>query len=921
MAKNEDYIPLEAGQIKRHKRICTKWINVQLAKANPRIEVTDFVGELRDGVVLISLIEVLLGVQVTRAEPCSKRINQIRNVQEVMRLLLQYNVKPTGIIASEITAGDEKAILGLVWSIILRFQINEAIKPDPEDFSVDKKLIAWCQGQIKGNSKNRDVSDLTSSWADGLGLNLILHSFTPSLVEIEAICLMGVNKRLTHALDLASETYGVPSLFKAEDFNTDIPDKKVITLFLSYLYLYQVSRSGERTVVTTEKEEAIQPTLKVEYELKTITSHQQTSQSSSTTQHDQFQSITTYTRDQKSNDVFHDATSVKDAGEDRILHISGFPQSIHIQERRALVVSPFRIPTPLSSRSSSLSDTISPIFSKSKESDGDKAQGFPSEKETSLTMKEVNDNEDDDSKEFSEDKKEDKQNEGDKTRSLLISTEKNTELSDEPNEAESVTEEDIAKDEEDSGPVEYFQSHTTGSSHSSCPDCMNYLRQELDAVDQSLFELENSLKHSDKDLMDLNTTKSALDHHKEVLFQLESVESKLYDILEEGKGLITEKQFDKPQEDYFNDTMDATEAKLKRLEANINTEYDRLFDLYIILLNQHLERMNDWLLRAESRMALEDVIEPTHNGVRQQVADHQGFQEELSNYSMVNMILEMDLEDPAIDETIRDWVKVLSERWAAVWTWAEEWKEKLTQSLLDWNKFREEETYVLGLLSDKENTLSVIGETDITNDEQVKTHLKLLETLEIEMESQGTKLESLHYTGEQLIKDADYYNSKAKGIRDQIEDFNKCWADIFKFVKDRKEMLEDAQTWVKQMGLLMKEVRSWLDDTEMILKFLQEEKDPSNENKIHETIELKCEERDQNQTKVDEIKQLEDALCKTIDTTSTYYMKRVTKTLYKRWDDASSALCRYRNGDYPFFEQNGCFFIKYLKELKKSKNS
>ena len=25
---------------------------------------------------------------------------------------------------------------------------------------------------------------------------------------------------------------------------------------------------------------------------------------------------------------------------------------------------------------------------------------------------------------------------------------------------------------------------------------------------------------------------------------------------------------------------------------------------------------------------------------------------------MVNMILEMDLEDPAIDETIRDWVKV-----------------------------------------------------------------------------------------------------------------------------------------------------------------------------------------------------------------------------------------------------------------------
>lgn len=30
----------------------------------------------------------------------------------------------------------------------------------------------------------------------------------------------------------------------------------------------------------------------------------------------------------------------------------------------------------------------------------------------------------------------------------------------------------------------------------------------------------------------------------------------------------------------------------------------------------------------------------------------------MSNHSMVNMILDMDMEDPAIDETIRDWVKV-----------------------------------------------------------------------------------------------------------------------------------------------------------------------------------------------------------------------------------------------------------------------
>lgn len=40
------------------------------------------------------------------------------------------------------------------------------------------------------------------------------------------------------------------------------------------------------------------------------------------------------------------------------------------------------------------------------------------------------------------------------------------------------------------------------------------------------------------------------------------------------------------------------------------------------------------------------------------------------------------------------------------------------------------------------------------------------------------------------------------------------------------------------MGNLMREVRSWLDGTEKVLQLLQEEKDLSNENKIHETIEV-----------------------------------------------------------------------------------
>lgn len=79
-------------------------------------------------------------------------------------------------------------------------------------------------------------------------------------------------------------------------------------------------------------------------------------------------------------------------------------------------------------------------------------------------------------------------------------------------------------------------------------------------------------------------------------------------------------------------------------------------------------------------------------------------------------------------------------------------------------------------------------------------------------------------------------------------------------------------------------------------------------------MQLKCEERDRNQLKVDEIEQLEDALGNTIDKTSNYYMKKVTKPFHKRWDNASIALNRYRNEDYPFIKPDDCFIVKCFKK-------
>ena len=89
-------------------------------QAKPPAKVTDLTKDLRDGQILLTLMEVLFGVKVTRAEPTSKRINQIKNVEEAMSILLQNNIcKPVSDIVT--TKGYRKATTLVRGEMLLQF--------------------------------------------------------------------------------------------------------------------------------------------------------------------------------------------------------------------------------------------------------------------------------------------------------------------------------------------------------------------------------------------------------------------------------------------------------------------------------------------------------------------------------------------------------------------------------------------------------------------------------------------------------------------------------------------------------------------------------------------------------------------------------------------------------------------------------
>ncbi|MEQ2200621.1 Nesprin-1, partial [Xenoophorus captivus] len=105
------------------KRTFTKWINSHLAKHKPPLEVNDLFEDIKDGVKLLALLEVLSGQRL----PCEqgrqlKRIHWVSNIGTALKFLEGRKIKLVNIHATDIADGRPSIVLGLIWTIILYFQ-------------------------------------------------------------------------------------------------------------------------------------------------------------------------------------------------------------------------------------------------------------------------------------------------------------------------------------------------------------------------------------------------------------------------------------------------------------------------------------------------------------------------------------------------------------------------------------------------------------------------------------------------------------------------------------------------------------------------------------------------------------------------------------------------------------------------------
>ncbi|CAL8390819.1 unnamed protein product, partial [Arctogadus glacialis] len=220
------------------KKTFTKWVNSHLSRVSCRI--TDLYLDLRDGRSLIKLLEVLSGERLPKPTKGRMRIHCLENVDKALQFLKEQRVHLENMGSHDIVDGNQRLTLGLIWTIILRFQIQDIsveTGDNKEKRSAKDALLLWCQMKSAGYP-NVNIHNFTTSWRDGMAFNALIHKHRPDLIDFERLKKSNAHHNLQNAFNLAEQHLGITKLLDAEDISVDHPDEKSIITYVVTYYHY-----------------------------------------------------------------------------------------------------------------------------------------------------------------------------------------------------------------------------------------------------------------------------------------------------------------------------------------------------------------------------------------------------------------------------------------------------------------------------------------------------------------------------------------------------------------------------------------------------------------------------------------------------------------------------------------------------------
>ncbi|KAI9712880.1 MAG: hypothetical protein M1812_006749 [Candelaria pacifica] len=225
----------------------TKWLNTKIKARD--IAVNDLVKDLSDGVILIHLLEILGNESLGRyASKPKLRVQRFENANKSLDFITSRGIHMTNIGAEDIVDGNRKIILGLIWTLILRFTISDI---NEEGMTAKEGLLLWCQRKT-ACYEEVEVRDFSTSWNDGLAFCALLDIHRPDLIDYDSLDKSDHRGNMQLAFDIASKEIGIPDLLDVEDVcDVAKPDERSLMTYIAYWFhafsqMERVENAGRR---------------------------------------------------------------------------------------------------------------------------------------------------------------------------------------------------------------------------------------------------------------------------------------------------------------------------------------------------------------------------------------------------------------------------------------------------------------------------------------------------------------------------------------------------------------------------------------------------------------------------------------------------------------------------------------------------
>jgi actinin alpha len=228
---------------KQQQKAFTAWVNSQLRVR--QLALKDVETDLSDGKLLLQLMEIIGGDKVKLPKPArgSLRIHRVQNVNNALDFLKSKKVKLVGIGAEEVVDGNLKLILGMLWTIILRFDIEDI---SAEGANAKEALLLWAKRKTQGYA-GVTIDNFHMSWKDGLGFCALIHRHHPELIDYDSLKKGDTATNVALAMKVTEEKLGLIPMVDAEDMTVAIkPDERsIMTQVAAYYKLFASANKGE----------------------------------------------------------------------------------------------------------------------------------------------------------------------------------------------------------------------------------------------------------------------------------------------------------------------------------------------------------------------------------------------------------------------------------------------------------------------------------------------------------------------------------------------------------------------------------------------------------------------------------------------------------------------------------------------------